>query len=264
MGSRELRGDELESDAAGETEWGSRCSVVFVFVQQPNSGLRAVPAREGALRRSKNAISGPLTKCRVARFPTWAGRLSVALLAGSRAAAAPQARELHVEGSKVRVHSSPTRCPFCHDTCDATGEDVVCHDCLARHHSECWSENGAACAACSSPAALVVQTAPASEAQVTGQRAAQPVPRVSRSPRGMTDAELAALAARQRIGSRFRIAGSLLAVLALVLLLFTLGGARHPRIPLLFLGLIVSGPALILAGLWLGAEPRVPRSDRNR
>lgn len=55
-----------------------------------------------------------------------------------------------MEHSKpVTVHASPTRCPFCHEGCDAEVENRVCRDCLARHHAACWAE-GAACANCGS------------------------------------------------------------------------------------------------------------------
>ena len=53
---------------------------------------------------------------------------------------------------RVRVEGAPTRCPFCHESCSAD-EALVCRDCLARHHSECWGESGS-CGSCGSEVAL--------------------------------------------------------------------------------------------------------------
>lgn len=50
---------------------------------------------------------------------------------------------------EVEVRGSPTRCPFCHEGCTADDDNVVCRDCLARHHAPCWAEAGR-CGACSS------------------------------------------------------------------------------------------------------------------
>jgi hypothetical protein len=42
----------------------------------------------------------------------------------------------------------PLRCPFCHGDIAPRGDDwVACRDCLARHHSACWSELHA-CSTC--------------------------------------------------------------------------------------------------------------------
>lgn len=52
------------------------------------------------------------------------------------------------ERSDVRVGHGPLRCPFCHE--DVSPErSVVCQDCLARHHDECWTES-ASCSSCGS------------------------------------------------------------------------------------------------------------------
>ncbi len=56
-----------------------------------------------------------------------------------------------VEG--LRLPGSPTRCPFCHDDV-ATQGAVACGECLARHHEECWNEQGV-CASCRSAVRLV-------------------------------------------------------------------------------------------------------------
>ena len=50
--------------------------------------------------------------------------------------------------TRSRTTAGATRCPFCHDECEAAAEVVVCRTCLSRHHAECWSEGGA-CASCS-------------------------------------------------------------------------------------------------------------------
>jgi hypothetical protein len=44
------------------------------------------------------------------------------------------------------VHVAANRCPFCHEDVEAA-ESVVCRECLARHHSSCWSESEQ-CSAC--------------------------------------------------------------------------------------------------------------------
>lgn len=53
-----------------------------------------------------------------------------------------------LEISALRVGSQVNRCPFCHETVHSA-ESVVCQDCLARHHEDCWTEGGA-CSSCSS------------------------------------------------------------------------------------------------------------------
>tara|TARA_R110002072_G_scaffold223699_2_gene380740 strand:- start:430 stop:918 length:489 start_codon:yes stop_codon:yes gene_type:complete len=152
-----------------------------------------------------------------------------------------------VETNSVRVKSSPTRCPFCHDTCEASGEDVVCHDCLARHHSECWSENGA-CAACSSATALVAKDVPA-----------PPVPaaRVRAPQIRLSESELESLVARQRLGSRLRMGGALVIASALILSLYVLiAPSALPRWVLkAFFMLCASGVTSFALGAWLARDP---------
>jgi hypothetical protein len=47
------------------------------------------------------------------------------------------------------------RCPFCHDDVNPASEIwIACGACLARHHSECWSEANA-CSSCKNPSPLV-------------------------------------------------------------------------------------------------------------
>lgn len=55
---------------------------------------------------------------------------------------------------KVEIDKSPTRCPYCHENVKLA-EDVwvVCADCLARHHKECW-QDAARCCACGQTAHL--------------------------------------------------------------------------------------------------------------
>lgn len=57
---------------------------------------------------------------------------------------------------RIAVESSPTRCPFCHDGLDHTKEQwLACAGCLARHHHDCWVENGR-CGSCASEWVLAV------------------------------------------------------------------------------------------------------------
>lgn len=54
----------------------------------------------------------------------------------------------------VRMESSPTRCPYCHEGVAVEAEAwVACERCLARHHRACWDE-GQRCAACSATVPL--------------------------------------------------------------------------------------------------------------
>jgi len=161
-----------------------------------------------------------------------------------------------VETNQVRVQSSPTRCPFCHDTCQADGEDVVCHDCLARHHAECWGENGA-CAACSSPKALVAQEPSA---------ASTPDLRSPPARIGLSDAELESLVSRQRWGGRLRVGGALLLAAALILMLWVLDGqgGELPRWTFnLFFSLCGSGVLTLALGTWLAGDPKPRRARRD-
>lgn len=48
----------------------------------------------------------------------------------------------------LHLRDGPTRCPYCHDGCDALEAGVACQACAAPHHKECWAELGA-CAGCS-------------------------------------------------------------------------------------------------------------------
>jgi hypothetical protein len=62
------------------------------------------------------------------------------------------------ESEKIKVHNKPNRCPYCHSGCSPDDENIVCNDCLARHHRECWEESGA-CVTCSSTNAMTVTPA---------------------------------------------------------------------------------------------------------
>lgn len=69
--------------------------------------------------------------------------------------ALPKARRIDEPVSELEVVVPALRCPYCHDAC-APRDSVVCRDCLARHHGECWSERGA-CSACNASVRLVVE-----------------------------------------------------------------------------------------------------------
>src|SRR2546423_5940666 len=47
----------------------------------------------------------------------------------------------------LEVHGSPTRCPYCHDTCSPEDDAVICGSCLARHHRDCWEDRCGTCGA---------------------------------------------------------------------------------------------------------------------
>jgi hypothetical protein len=53
------------------------------------------------------------------------------------------------EGIQQRPRSGATRCPYCHDECEAGQEACACADCLSRHHLGCWDE-AAGCSSCRS------------------------------------------------------------------------------------------------------------------
>ncbi len=57
---------------------------------------------------------------------------------------------------EVRVHGSPSRCPYCKDVLDDVREIVACARCGARHHAECRASHGR-CVVCSSLELLVYQ-----------------------------------------------------------------------------------------------------------
>lgn len=49
---------------------------------------------------------------------------------------------------EIRVEASPTRCPYCHSSVEASeAEAIVCATCLSRHHRECWTGECASCRA---------------------------------------------------------------------------------------------------------------------
>lgn len=61
------------------------------------------------------------------------------------------------------VERSPTRCPYCHDSIRAEDLEraVVCGQCLARHHPECWDGHCGACAGTTALGRLDVPARPA-------------------------------------------------------------------------------------------------------
>jgi hypothetical protein len=56
--------------------------------------------------------------------------------------------------SRVHVHQSRSRCPFCHESVDVDQQNLVCGLCLARHHSECWDDHGS-CSNCAHQESLI-------------------------------------------------------------------------------------------------------------
>src|SRR5262245_37845120 len=63
-----------------------------------------------------------------------------------------------------RPRPGATRCPFCHEPCEADADACACAECLSRHHRSCWTE-GAACASCGATARLELAAAPSSQTQ---------------------------------------------------------------------------------------------------
>lgn len=55
--------------------------------------------------------------------------------------------------TRVEPRGGPTRCPYCHEVCEATDDACACVSCLARHHRACWAEAGG-CASCRATARL--------------------------------------------------------------------------------------------------------------
>ncbi len=75
-----------------------------------------------------------------------------------------------MERAEVRVRGGGGRCPYCHDACGAEQDNVVCNDCLARHHAACWVEAGDRCAGCCGTPALTASSARAAGARTAGKR----------------------------------------------------------------------------------------------
>jgi hypothetical protein len=67
---------------------------------------------------------------------------------------------------RLDMQRSPTRCPYCHETCVASDPNVVCSQCLARHHTDCWDTHGA-CSNCSAPDRMERVEAPEAESTAT-------------------------------------------------------------------------------------------------
>ena len=49
--------------------------------------------------------------------------------------------------TRVKLKINRPRCPYCHDDIKPGGDNQACHECLAWHHSECWTQHGA-CVGC--------------------------------------------------------------------------------------------------------------------
>lgn len=47
----------------------------------------------------------------------------------------------------ARARPGATRCPYCHEGCEALEDACACASCLSRHHRACWDEAGA-CGSC--------------------------------------------------------------------------------------------------------------------
>ena len=53
----------------------------------------------------------------------------------------------HTDGEGVWVARAPTRCPWCHEHVSGRTRWVACAGCLARHHADCWMNEGG-CSTC--------------------------------------------------------------------------------------------------------------------
>lgn len=58
------------------------------------------------------------------------------------------------DGIQQRPRGGATRCPYCHDLCEAGQDACACADCLSRHHLGCWEEAGG-CSSCRSVSRLL-------------------------------------------------------------------------------------------------------------
>ena len=92
---------------------------------------------------------------------------------------------------RVEIDRSPTRCPYCHENV-RLAEDawVVCAECLARHHKECW-QDALRCSACGQtgclePASMTQFRAPARPAAIT-ERLSRSLPTLVVAKRGGGD-----------------------------------------------------------------------------
>lgn len=86
----------------------------------------------------------------------------------------------------VKVHGgSRGRCPYCHDACAPDDDNVVCNECLARHHRHCWGEGGERCSNCRSTTAA--------GGGGGGPREPRPAPRPTAAPKPLEGASLEAL-----------------------------------------------------------------------
>lgn len=73
-------------------------------------------------------------------------------------------------GISQRPRPGATRCPYCHDVCEADPDACACAACLSRHHRACWDEAGR-CGSCQAGARLEL-AAPPAEADPRGYAAA--------------------------------------------------------------------------------------------
>ncbi|MGE0713381.1 MAG: hypothetical protein AB7N76_35920 [Planctomycetota bacterium] len=68
------------------------------------------------------------------------------------------ARNTPASALKQRPRPGGTRCPYCHEGCDASQDACACAECLSRHHRECWDESQG-CSSCGANARLEARAA---------------------------------------------------------------------------------------------------------
>lgn len=69
------------------------------------------------------------------------------------------------EAARVEARGRPgaTRCPYCHEACEAADDACACAECLSRHHRACWEEAGS-CGSCRATRRLeAVERVPSSD-----------------------------------------------------------------------------------------------------
>jgi hypothetical protein len=70
-----------------------------------------------------------------------------------------EAEKKRPQPPEARPRPGATRCPYCHEECEAGDGACACAACLSRHHVRCWEE-GAGCGSCRATAPLVAAAAP--------------------------------------------------------------------------------------------------------
>ncbi len=64
-----------------------------------------------------------------------------------------------MQGLQLSRKAGSTRCPYCHDPCEACEDVAVCSHCLSRHHQACWEE-AAHCSSCRAEERIAFQPQP--------------------------------------------------------------------------------------------------------